>query len=569
MKKIAHLIILCLILASSNIFAKEKMEVSLSFDSYPRQYSDIILKVDFKIPEGVHIYANEPQDMGLPTQVEIVLPKGFEIMGVEWSPTEEFEYMDMKSTGYANKATALFDIYVPRYAEGEKEITANISWLECSDTCDIGEAVITKVFHINELPSPRPFSYLIGLSIFAFMAFVGGMILNLMPCVFPIIGIKVLSFIKGADNNKSKALLSALSYSLGIVLSFLALGGLLLIFKSMGLHYGWGFQLQEPIFVALMIVLFFAMALSFSGLFEIGTSLGNLGNNANAQKNNYLSSFMSGVLAVLVASPCTAPYMGTAVGAVLLEDYDAFKLIVIFTSLGLGMAFPYVALTLIPRLHKFLPRAGEWLNTFKQFLAFLLYATCIWLFWVYSKQGNTDSSALLLFALLVLSLGLFIYGKWQAPHFSKAWRAFAIISAIVGISGSIYIAKVASIDKIQGESEVSTSGAEALDKIQELRDNGEIVFVDFTAAWCVTCQSNKKLVLNTEATKQLFEKHNIKVVTVDWTKRNPIIGEELKKFGAIGVPLYLLYGKDAKEPIVLPNILTYSILEEAIANSRN
>ncbi len=565
MKKLRYLLILSLILIFNSLFAKERVSVSLAFEEPPRQYSDFILRVDFNIPEGVHIYANEPQELGLPTEIELVLPKGFEIMGTRWSPPENFEYLDMQSLGYEKSASAYFDIYAPRYATGKKEITANISWLECSDTCDVGETTLSKSFDIYELPQPRFFSYLMGLLIFASMAFFGGMILNLMPCVFPIIGIKVLSFIQGAGENKSKAVLSALSYSLGIVLSFLSLAGILLIFKAMGMHYGWGFQLQEPIFVALMIILFFGMALSFSGLFEIGTSFGNLANNTNSKGNNYLNSFASGVLAVLVASPCTAPYMGTAIGAVLLEDYDLARVIVIFTSLGLGMAFPYVALTLIPRLHKFLPRAGEWLNTFKQFLAFLLYATCIWLFWVYSQQTNTDSSALVLFALLVLSLGLFIYGKWQAPHFSKKCRYLALGSAIIAIGISIYMAKVASIDKVNTQDiQDFDDGVLALKKVQELRNQGEIVFVDFTAAWCVTCQSNKNLVLNTEATKELFEKNNIKLVRVDWTKRNAVIGEELKKYGAIGVPLYLLYGKYSKEPIVLPNILTYSILEEAI-----
>lgn len=567
MKNIISVTILFIILSFCQLFAAAKVVPSLSIEGSPKLNSSITLKVDFAIPEDMHIYANYEQEMGLPTELNLELPQGFELKSSTWSEPKEFVYADMKSTGYSNHATATFDIYINDKAKTLNEIIANISWLECSDSCDVGEVSLKQSVELKEQSIEQ--SKKQSIFLLALMAFLGGMILNLMPCVFPIIGIKVLSFIKGASGEKSKAILSALSYSLGIVLSFLALAGLLIIFKAMGIHYGWGFQLQEPIFVALMILLFFAIALSFSGLFEVGASLGNLGNNSNKNHNEYIKSFLSGVLAVLVASPCTAPYMATAVGAVLIEDFDIVRLISIFTCLGLGMAFPYLFLTLIPALHKFLPKSGNWLNTFKEFLAFLLYATCIWLFWVFIKQTNPDSATLLLFSVLLLSLALFIYGKWQAPHFSKLCRYSACIVSILLIALSIYTAKIASIDKAQ---EAPTSlnsndeATQALDKLAQLRANGETVFVDFTASWCVTCQSNKKLVLDTQATKELFAKHNIKLLRIDWTKRNPIIAQELEKFGSIGVPLYLLYHKNSQNPIILPNILTYSILEKAINN---
>ncbi len=509
----------------------------------------------FSIPQGYHIYGQNAE-VGMPTKIEISAPKGVIIGSIKWQKEKEFEQDGAKYTGFDGDISAILTVLANKNiaANTPQKITLNASWLACSnDTC-VPESASVDLFvkpaKIDESSS--------GIVAIIFSAFLGGLILNLMPCVFPVIGIKILSFASSASGSKKTAILNAIFYTLGIVLSFVALAILLLALRATGESLGWGFQLQNPNFAAAMAMLFFAMALSFVGVFEIGTSFAGAGLNSISQnaKNKYAESFLSGVLAVLVASPCTAPFMGGAVGAALSAEISYGMSMTIFASLGLGMAAPYVLLSALPKLSKFLPKAGMWLETFKKILSIPLFATVVWLAWLYTKQ--TGDLYRIIIALSILALGLWIYGKFSLPHKQKITRRLSILALISLTIFSFYVA-TSTKDAPQSTSSHSSWSAT---KVEELRRSGHPVYVDFTATWCLTCQYNK-VVLHSEKIKKLFENRGIILLVGDWTNRDESIAKELEKFGRAGVPLNLLYPTQG-DPIILPAILTESALIEAV-----
>lgn len=390
------------------------------------------------------------------------------------------------------------------------------------------------------------------------LAFVGGMILNVMPCVLPVIALKIFSFVKLAHERRWEILKHGLVFSGGVVLSFWFLSGILLALRAYGESVGWGFQLQEPLFVAVLASIIFLLGLSLFGVFEMGTSLISLGSRAS---RGLTGSFMSGILATLVATPCTGPMLGPAIGFAM--TLPVFEALLIFSFVGIGMAFPYLFLSCFPNLVRFLPKPGNWMITFKQLMGFLMMATVLWLLWVFASQTDLIALFALLFAFMVMAVAAWIFGRYATAVRPKRTRRIATLCSVgLILLSSLYSFRVAHHSRhdivVAAEDAASFSG----ETIANFRKEGQSVFVDFTAKWCLICQANK-VVLRSPDVQEAFAAHGVKFIEADWTKRDPEITEELKKLGRSGVPVYALYPSDiSQKPVILPQNLTKSIVKE-------
>lgn len=391
-------------------------------------------------------------------------------------------------------------------------------------------------------------------------AFLGGLLLNLMPCVFPVLSMKVLGFVEAAGESKGKPWMHGVVFTLGVLVSFWALTAALLAVKAGGAKVGWGFQLQEPGIVIALAVLFFALGLNFLGVFEIGLTLTRLGDVAE-RKSGLSGAFWSGVLATLAATPCTAPFMGSAVGFALTAP--VLQTFLIFTSLGLGMAFPYLVLSSVPALLRFVPRPGPWMESFKQFLAFPLLATTGGLLWVLGQQRGPNAVAVMLQALVLFGMAAWAYGRWGfsiKPGVRARGLAFTALLLAAGLAVSVQAARFGAPDPSGHSGPWQSFSPE---KVAELRAAGKPVFVDFTAAWCFSCQVNEQVALKPKEVLDAFQARGITMLKADWTNRDEVITRELEKFGRSGVPLYVLYPAGG-EPEVLPQVLTPSIVLKAL-----
>jgi thiol:disulfide interchange protein DsbD len=405
-------------------------------------------------------------------------------------------------------------------------------------------------------------------------AFVGGLILNLMPCVFPILSVKVLGFAQQSDERDASIRRHGLTFGAGVVTSFWALAGLLLVFRAGGAQVGWGFQLQSPFFVALMAMLFFGIGLNLLGVFEVGGQLMSWGGRAERSASGGLGgSFWSGVLATVVATPCTAPLMGAALGFAL--TLPVMSALAVFTALGLGMAAPYVLLSMAPRFVKRLPEPGTWMETLRQVLAFPMFATTIWLVWVLGQQTGISGMTFLLAGLLLLGAAAWVAGRWDARRLSGAGRWAVRGMATLVLAGAVAMALIGADyerSATSGSATQTASSSESAwqqfspEKVKQLRSNGRPVFVDFTAAWCLTCQVNKRTTLSTQTVQQAFAENEVALLKADWTNRDAEITRALKQHGRSGVPLYVLYDGTGSEPTLLPEILTKDIVLDALGD---
>ena len=382
-------------------------------------------------------------------------------------------------------------------------------------------------------------------------AFLGGLILNIMPCVFPILSIKVLRFIQYSEDSSVETYKFGLSYSLGVILSFLLIALILIGLKSSGEVIGWGFQLQYPLVISILFYLFIALGFLFMSNLVIGSQLGNL-NSLVKVNNESFESFLTGILAVVVASPCTAPFMGSAIGFALLQP--SFNSILIFLSLGLGFALPYFILSLKPTLLSFLPRPGPWMETFKQFMAFPMWASALWLLWVLSGQVDSDTVILVLIGGLTLSLSLWLLEKNTTEIKLVKWIVRGTAIVLIGFSIYIIPTSYSTKEEIFTKDEIYSE-----QRLRELRNSNQIVFLNFTADWCITCKVNERVALKTQKVQKILDSESINYLEADWTRKDEMIASKLEEFGRSGVPLYLLYPSEGK-PIILPEILTEDIL---------
>jgi len=392
------------------------------------------------------------------------------------------------------------------------------------------------------------------------LAFIGGLILNLMPCVFPVLGIKILGFVNQAGSDQRKVVMHGITFTLGVLLSFWVLAGALAILRAGGDQLGWGFQLQSAGFVFALTVLLLVFALNMSGVFEFG--LGATGVGAGLQmKDGYAGSFFTGVLATVVATPCSAPFLAPALGAALaLPTTESF---VIFTAIALGLSAPYLLLSLFPAAIKVLPRPGAWMETFKQFMAFPLYATVGYLVWVLAGQVSEPAFLITLFSLVLIALAAWFYGRWNAPGATAGRARFGLASGAVLLVAGLWLGWPAAPAQAAAEGETGYTltwedwSPAAVEKYQA---EGRTVYVDFTARWCFTCQTNKAAVFGSAEVLRYFAEHNIVALKADWTNKDPRITAELAKYQRSAIPFNLIWLPGRTEPVILPELLTPGIV---------
>lgn len=425
------------------------------------------------------------------------------------------------------------------------------------------EATLTQspVADATETPS-------LGLALL--LAFAGGLILNLMPCVFPVLSIKALSLLSHSSQSPTQSRLQGLAYTAGVLASFGLLALAMLALKAGGSQVGWGFQFQSPGFVLVVAYLMLAVGLSLSGVFTIGASVTGVGGSL-ADKPGLSGSFFTGVLATVVATPCTAPFMGGAIGFAL--GQPAPVVLVVFLSLGLGLAVPYLLLSTWPALQRWLPRPGAWMERFKQALAFPMYAAAAWLVWVLAQQADANAVGAALLGMVGIAFAAWLYDTTRQ---STAWRpAAGLVLASLTVSGVIG----GSLLSLEGnEPQAASQSAPAgKDKawspyepvaFQQLRADGKPVFLNFTAAWCITCLANERVALSQPLVQEAFKAQGITYLKGDWTRQDPAITEVLRNFGRSGVPLYVYYPAGiGSKPVVLPQLLTTDIVLQVLKDA--
>ena len=408
---------------------------------------------------------------------------------------------------------------------------------------------------------------LVGALLFAF---VGGLILNLMPCVFPVLSMKAAS-LAGHAHDAGKVRVQGLAFLVGVVATFLALAGLLLAVRAGGAAVGWGFQLQSPVVVAVLALLMLLVALNMSGVFEIGTSVQGVGTSASG-RGGVTGAFFTGALAVVVAAPCTAPFMAGALGYALTQP--TLVALSVFLALALGFAAPFVLVAFVPGVLKRLPRPGAWMDVLKKGLAFPMYGAALWLAWVFAQQSGPIALGQLLAAGVLAAFGAWLHGVAQNRRAAGKGGAVSTVIALLVVAGAIALAASGALAAqppsaaVAGEAAPSGPGltAEAWspEKVKALQAEGRPILVDFTAAWCVTCQVNEKVALSGSKVAEAFKARNAVYLKADWTNRDPVIAKALAEFDRVGVPLYVVYPKGGGAPVILPQLLTEGMVIEAI-----
>jgi thiol:disulfide interchange protein/DsbC/DsbD-like thiol-disulfide interchange protein len=394
-------------------------------------------------------------------------------------------------------------------------------------------------------------------------AFGGGLLLNAMPCVFPVLSIKLLGFVRDREGDRAHLRRHGAAFAAGVLVSFWVLAGALLLLRASGEGLGWGFQLQRPGVVAALALLMFGLGLNMAGVFEVGTGLAGAAGRLD-RHSGLGGAFFSGVLATIVATPCTAPFMGAALGYALAQP--AFSALVVFTALGLGMALPYVLLASFPSWLQRLPRPGPWMTTLRQALSFPLFLTVVWLAWVLGQQTGIDGLAYFLLALVMVALGAWLVGRWHAAAVPRRTYVFTRALALVAAACALY-AVVVGVRQSAAPAAGAVAGAwRSFDPaaVETLVAAGQPVFVDFTAAWCLSCQVNKRVALQTDAVEAAFRARGVETFRADWTRRDPVITAALERFGRSGVPLYVLYPGGDAAPVLLPAVLTPGLVLDAL-----
>lgn len=416
-----------------------------------------------------------------------------------------------------------------------------------------------RVLYLEDLPiqpqatvskalKPANHNQISSLFIALAFAFLGGLILNLMPCVFPVLAIKALK-ISSASEQFSARLKEASAYTAGILTTVLTIASILIALRAGGSQIGWGFQLQSPFVVIALTTLFFVIGLSFSGWFEFGSRFAGTGQSLT-EEGKPLGSYFTGVLAMVVASPCSAPFMAAAMGYAISQSIAVSLLV--FSALGLGMAAPLILLYLLPTFAEKLPRPGPWMETLKQFLAFPMYLTCIWLIWVLIAQIGATGAALTMVALCLLAMAI-----WSAGKSNKTTSKLAAFTSLLAALLFMFSALQQDIPK-------DASSRFELAKLDGQVGGAQPVFLDVTADWCITCKFNEKKVLYTPDIQALFDEKQVIYVVADWTNQNPEIGQLLDRYQRVGIPLYLYFPAYESSPIILPQVLTKNMIRELL-----
>jgi thiol:disulfide interchange protein DsbD len=399
----------------------------------------------------------------------------------------------------------------------------------------------------------------IGLPFALLLAFVGGLILNLMPCVLPVLAIKAVGVLE-SNTSRAESRRHALAYGAGVIATFLAIGLAILGLRGAGHAVGWGTQLQQPVIVAVLACVLFAVGLSMSGVVSFGARLGNLGGGLTL-RGGTAGHFFTGVLAVIVASPCTAPFMGVALAYAFVAP-PAHEMLVMLV-LGIGLALPLTLISLVPALARLLPKPGRWMETLKQVLAFPMYLSAVWLVWVLAHQRGADAVALVLVAMVLIAAAAWWHGR--APAGRRIGHAFTVALVLAAVASFYALAHVAPPARTAAAD--GDAVAFSTEKLQSLRDAGTPVFVDIGADWCVTCKANEYAVLDTSSFRDLLQTTGAVYMKGDWTDVDPEIGAYLKQFHSPGVPLYVVYPRGGGEGHALPTVLTASLVRNALVDA--
>lgn len=489
---------------------KVKVEIVPCTDEInPRENIDVLVK--FTMRDGWHIFAQNPGDAGLPTKVEWKLPEGYRVENAKWSEYSQFGDDIIKQYGYGDKAYYTATIIPAPDAINAAELRTDISWLACKDECvpekvdfDFKLPVTNKPVKISKdwikysnLDEP-------GILFIMLMAFIGGLILNFMPCIFPILTIKAISLVQSRYNHRAMRA-EAILYTAGVILSFFAIASILIILRKQGENIGWGFQLQSPVFVGIMLAVFIGIFLMLLDVINVRNPFANrVGRISLARRK--LNAFVTGFFAVLIASPCTAPFMGIAIGYTLAQPVYVYY--PVFLALSIGYALPFTLVGFFPlMLYKILPKPGKWMITLKRIFAIPVFITCVWLVWVLGSQTNIAVS-------------------YTNVESGLHWNTYDT------------------------------------DKVAKMVAEGKPVFLDFTAKWCITCLANEKMALNTKSFEKLVKERGIEVFKADWTNNDERITQALALYGRNSIPLYVYYTGKNDEFVVLPQLLTPGIISD-------
>jgi thiol:disulfide interchange protein len=459
-------------------------------------------------------------------------------------------------------------------AEGGAQVPSRLTGVLVVSTGPDSRAIAVDVPVGAQVPA-APLSArtpLAGILAAVVLAFLGGLLLNLMPCVLPVLSLKVLSLVRNAQAGRKSALAHGLVFSAGVLVSFWLIAGLLVALRAGGQLLGWGFQFQSPGLVAAVALLFFLVALNLFGVFEIGVRLTRAGAGA-AGREGWAGSFLSGLLATAVATPCTAPFMGSALGWALSQP--VLSSFAVFTALGAGMALPYVVLSAAPGLVKRIPKPGRWMETLRQAMGFPMMATVVWMASVLLSLSGTAALFLLLAAFVAAAAGAWVWGRWGTAERSRGARVAAGVIALILVAGSgVFLVtraeqaagRAGAPRTSPGLSPQSVEAWEAWspERLAALRAEGRPVFVDFSAEWCLTCKVNESVTLGRKAVMDGFRERGVALLKADWTDRNDTIASAIAGYGRAGVPLYVLYGPGAKDPVILPEVLTPAIVRAAL-----
>jgi len=519
------------------------------------------LRINWQIAEDYYLYRHSfkfllTDDKNQAVDIETVIPTGLK---------KEDEYFGKVEVYYHNADVSLKDL--PQ----KQQLTLSVTSQGCADAglcypprthfyqIDTESGTVNKISE-NPLNSSTAANLNGDIGIdkqseslpyMLLLALLGGMILNLMPCVFPVLSLKVLAFANDKDHSQA---LHGVTYTVGVVISFIIVATVLISLQAAGEAIGWGFHLQSPWFVSALAYLFFVLGLSLSGVIEFGGQWMNFGNRF-ASQSGYSGSFFTGILAAVVASPCTAPMMGTALGFAVTQP--PVIAVSVFAALGLGMALPVLLLSCSPKLLKKIPKPGKWMEQFKQLLAFPLYATAVWLAWVVGKQTGVNGMAILLLGCVLIALAVWF---WTTSNGTMT----KILGALIAVA-SLTLLNSPFLTTDTGDDQPQNWTAYSPEILEKLREQGKPVFLNVTADWCITCLANEKVALDTETVQQALQNSGITYLKGDWTNHDPNITALLKEHRRNGIPLYLVYPSNQGEVQILPQILTSSILLEAFS----
>ncbi len=462
------------------------------------------------------------------------------------------------------------DVLVLKQVRGQRDITSvhEFSGVLSFETME-GEKrsyTISSTFKPDTSTSKFQGSSNLGIFQALIFALLGGLILNLMPCVFPVLSIKALSLVKIAEKHPEIARRHGLSYTAGVITSFVLIAGTLIALQAGGAQIGWGFQLQNPWIVGALGYLLFVIGLNLIGFFDFVNPFANVGGKL-AGNDGLSGSFFTGVLATLVATPCTAPFMAGAIGFAFIQP--PLISLTIFAALGLGLALPYLALSFAPALQKMLPRPGPWMEIFKQALAFPMFIAALWLLWVLAQQVDSMDITAALFGAILITFSIWMFKHIpERPLTHNITRAIAVLAVLSALT--ILPTKTITLNNAAIEATYSFGQPFSQNRLEEELAGDAPVFTEMTAAWCITCKVNHKLAINIAATKTLFAENNVRYLIGDWTNEDPAITKYLQAYGRNGVPLYVFYGprdvvtKQRPEPKILPQVLTPDIVKKYI-----